>query len=197
MKWVIKKFGQASVSDSAVSQQVKTLKEAGVDITAKGIEGTGDIKNFVELSPECFQNLIKSLKDDNLPPKLVNAIDRAQFMKKNAEAVFDWRLSNGALEYLYIMQLMTVRKSSGMYDILLAHYQINIADAVGGGGGIEASQPNQNMLALSLSQMAALQNYVEVSATHFWKQKSQDLLDEQAADDDDVDDDLPVPKKKP
>ncbi|CAE7332254.1 unnamed protein product [Symbiodinium sp. CCMP2456] len=89
-------------------------------------------------------------------------------MKKNAEGVFDWKLVDGKLEYWYIMIFFTLRNA-----------------LVGSG----SSGDSNSSLALSISQMAALQNFVEVSAMNFWKKKRARELLEADADQDNEDDD--------
>ncbi|CAE7787303.1 unnamed protein product [Symbiodinium sp. CCMP2592] len=106
-------------------------------------------------------------------------------MKKNAEGVFDWKLVDGKLEYVYIMKILTLRKMDDTYDILLAHYQIKISDALVGSG---SSGDGNTSLALSISEMAALQNFVDLSAMNIWKKKAHELLEADAAQDIEDDD---------
>ena len=66
---------------------MKVSQEAGVDLKAESLEGTGDIKEFSGISKTEFSNLLNYWKTDGIPAKIVSAIERSQYMKKNSEAV--------------------------------------------------------------------------------------------------------------
>lgn len=118
MKWCKNRFLKSEVTDEEVSKQLQKIQDAGVDIKAEELSGGGDIKEFQNLKEEGVDFIMKSLKDDGVPRKIISAIDRARHMTKNAEAVFDFKIQK------YAMKIITLRKGSE-FDILVAFYELS------------------------------------------------------------------------
>ena len=53
-----KKFSRSETTEKEVSNQMKVSQEAGVDLKAESLEGTGDIKEFSGISKTEFSNLL-------------------------------------------------------------------------------------------------------------------------------------------
>lgn len=166
IKWCQKKFASSGITQEKVDEEMKALKSTNLDVKADTAQQTGDIKEFKDVEGDKMEELTKSLTSDGVPASLTNAIKRATLMKKNSEAVFDLQYKNGKLEHAFMMQIITMRKQSGLYDILLAHFQISVSQG----------NEQETFRTITLDQMAALQKYIEASAGLFWKKKADELL---------------------
>ena len=173
--WYKESFLQSEVSQTEVDKSVEALQDAKVDIKADSLEGTGDIKEFEGIDWEKFPALVKSLQDE-IPKKIINAINGALLMETSSEAVFTWKLAGGKLEYLYFVQILALKyatEKGEKVDILMAHYEIKVEGASEGAEGVTGSE---RKLQLSISQMERLRQFVEISAESFWKKKAEQVL---------------------
>ena len=143
--WCKERFLQSQVSQTEVDKSVEALQDAKVDIKADSLEGTGDIKEFKGIDMEKFPALAKSLQDDEIPKKIINAINRALLMETSSEAVFAWKLAGGKLEYVYLVQILALKYTTEMgekVDMLMAHYEIKVEGASEVAEGVTGSERN-------------------------------------------------------
>lgn len=180
-KWCINRISKTSIDQAHVDKSLQVLTEKGVDIQVTTMAISGDIKDFTEVKEEKMDELLKTLEVDNVPPKFISAFKRGQFMKNNREAACDWKLVDGQLKSLYCMHIVTLQKDNGCYDMLVAHFEMQASGNVS-----EYPTKQEGKLAISISQAEALRQYVESSASLFWKQKADNFLMAQDFDSDDM-----------
>ncbi|CAK9089012.1 Hypothetical protein SCF082_LOCUS42020 [Durusdinium trenchii] len=191
-KWCKNRFVKSTASDGEVEKEMVKLQEEGVDLKTDHSEGHGSIMEYNGVKEEHLDDVIKTLEEDNVPTKVISALKRAKAMKKNTEGICDYRLNNGLLEHLYVMQILTLRKQNKEFDILIAFFELKLGKPLPMGGAAQVQdgvvesrkiQDGESMMGLSISQMQRLCSYVEARAANHWKKKSQDLLQAEAADD--------------
>ena len=158
------------------------VKKEKVDITTTDSKGNGNIKEFVGVDGSKLDEVIQTLVDDKVPSEVISAMKRGKNMRKNSEGVCDYKLEGGLLKNLYVMQILMLRKQIGSqveYDILVAYFELQLGKPLpmGGPGGHNGKvEDAQALVGLSISQMAALSDYVETRAANHWKKNALNLL---------------------